>query len=193
MRVPYINIHTHNTFECSEEEFSIPNVIISKNYLTTSPCSLGIHPWHVESSTSAQIDALHEFGKKNNVLAIGECGLDKLCDTEWLLQEEVFKKQIRFANTIRKPLIIHCVKAHQECLEILKTEKITVPVIFHGFEKNIILAKQIISAGYYLSLGPSLLQGKKNELIRELPLDNIFLETDDRSAKIIDVYTYFCT
>ncbi|NQD72797.1 TatD family hydrolase [Sphingobacterium shayense] len=192
MHVPYINIHTHNTFECTEHEFSIPNVIISKNYLTSSPCSLGIHPWYVESSTSAQIDALNEHGKKEHVLAIGECGLDKLCDTEWPVQQETFKKQIAFANTIQKPLIVHCVKAHQECLEMLKEEGVKVPVIFHGFEKNIALAQQIINAGFYISLGPSLLNGKKDELILGLPLDKIFLETDDRSAKIIDVYAYFC-
>ncbi|MGO1245477.1 MAG: TatD family hydrolase [Sphingobacterium sp.] len=192
MHVPYINIHTHNTFECTELEFSIRNVIISKNYLTSSPCSLGIHPWYVESSNAAQIDALNVYAKRDNVLAIGECGLDKLCDTEWPVQIETFKKQIDFANAIQKPLIVHCVKAHQECLQILKANGVDVPVIFHGFEKNAILAEQIIKDGYYISLGPSVLNGKKNELITELPLNNIFLETDDRSAKIIDVYTYFC-
>ena len=67
-----------------------------------------------------------------------------------------------------------------------------VPVIFHGFEKNIALAQQLIQKGYYLSLGASLLSGKKDELILELPLDKIFLETDERSVQITDIYTYFC-
>ncbi|WP_437919528.1 TatD family hydrolase [Sphingobacterium sp. LRF_L2] len=192
MHVPYINIHTHCTLESTEHEFSIPNVIISKNYLFPQPCSLGIHPWYIDSSPVAQLDALTDHGRKKQVLAIGECGLDKLCDTDWILQEEVFRKQISFANSVGKPLIVHCVKAHQECLHILNEENVAVPVIFHGFEKNAILAKQIYKAGYFISFGPTLLSGKKDELILDAPLDKIFLETDDKSTKIVDVYAYFC-
>ncbi|MFD1770063.1 TatD family hydrolase [Sphingobacterium suaedae] len=178
--------------ESTEHEFSLPNVIISKNYLFAQPCSLGIHPWYIDTNPSAQLDALHDHGKKKHVLAIGECGLDKLCDTEWTLQEKVFRRQVIFANSVNKPLIVHCVRAHQECLKILKDERVQVPVIFHGFEKNQLLAQQIYHAGYYVSLGPSLLSGKKDELITDAPLDKIFLETDDKSTKIVDVYTYFC-
>lgn len=192
MHVPYINIHTHNTSKSTEHEFSLPNVIISKNYLFSQPCSLGIHPWYIDSSPTAQLDALNDYGKKNQVLAIGECGLDKLCDTLWSLQEEMFRRQIVFANSIQKPLIVHCVRAHQECLRILWEERVSVPVIFHGFEKNRQLARQIYDAGYYISLGASLLSGKKDELIIDAPLNKIFLETDDKSTKIVDIYTYFC-
>lgn len=192
MTSPYINIHTHCTLAPTAELFSLPNVIISKNYLFSYPCSLGIHPWYVEGDAKAQLDALQHYGKKKQVLAIGECGLDKLCDTEWHLQELAFRKQIAFANAVQKPLIIHCVRAHQECLQLLQEERVQVPVIFHGFEKNIALAQQLIQKGYYLSLGASLLSGKKDELILELPLDKIFLETDERSVQITDIYTYFC-
>ena len=192
MSLPYINIHTHCTHAPTEQIFPLSNVIISKNYLSPHPCSLGIHPWYIERNIKAQLDALYQYGTKKQVLAIGECGLDKLCDTEWSLQELIFRKQINYANSIQKPLIIHCVRAHQECLEILYEEKVDVPVIFHGFEKKTALAKQILNLGYFLSLGSTILSEKKDELIQYMPLDNFFLETDDKSINIVDIYAYFC-
>ncbi len=192
MSSPYINIHTHCTLAPTAQIFPIPNVIISKNYLFPHPCSLGIHPWYIEQNITAQLDALHQYGKKKQVLAIGECGLDKLCDTDWALQEVTFRKQIGYANSIRKPLIIHCVRAYQECLRILQEENVQVPVIFHGFEKKMELATQILHSGYFLSLGAALLSGNKDNLIQEIPLDKILLETDDKSVNIIDIYAYFC-
>ncbi|PRD48230.1 TatD family hydrolase [Sphingobacterium haloxyli] len=192
MSFPYINIHTHCTLAPTAQIFSLPNVIISKNYLFPHPCSLGIHPWFVERNVKAQLDALHQYGKKQQVLAIGECGLDKLCDTAWNIQEAIFRKQISYANSVQKPLIIHCVRAYQECLRILHEEKVRVPVIFHGFEKKTELATQIIRHGYFLSLGGALLRGNKDSLIQHIPLDKILLETDDKSINIVDIYAYFC-
>lgn len=190
--IPYIDIHTHSSIAPTEQIFSLSNVIISKNYLFPHPCSLGIHPWYIERDATAQFDALHQYGKKEQVWAIGECGLDKLCDTEWALQETVFRRQIAYANHIRKPLIIHCVRAYQECLQILQDENVQVPVLFHGFNKTPELARQILRHGYFISLGGEFLAGKKDDLIRTLPLDKIFLETDEKSINIIDIYTYFC-
>ena len=192
MPAPYINIHTHQSVTSNTPELSLPNVIISKNYLFSHPCSLGIHPWYIEKNSTAQLDALYKYGKKEQVLAIGECGLDKLCDTPWSVQETMFRKQITYANSIRKPLIIHCVRAYNECLAILKQENVCVPVIFHGFDKNIELASQIIRHGYFLSLGPSIQSHKKESLIKQIPLQHIFLETDDKPVHIIEIYAYFC-
>lgn len=192
MSSPYINVHTHCTLAPTAYIFPIPNVIISKNYLSPHPCSLGIHPWYIEGDATAQLDALHQYGNKKQVLAIGECGLDKLCGTDWALQEAVFRKQIAYARLVPKPLIVHCVRAYQECLRILQEEKAEVPVIFHGFNKNKVLAQQLLRKDYFISLGPTILSGKKDDLILAVPLDKIFLETDDKSISIIDIYAYFC-
>lgn len=190
MHVPLVNIHTHHIKENTAAEFSLPNIIVSKNYLITQPCSLGIHPWYIDTAYEAQLDVLYEHGRKTQVLAIGECGLDKICDTPWHLQVLLFERQIALANQLNKPLIIHCVRAYQECLHMLRAYHVSVPVIFHGFEKNVALAQQILRAGYYVSLGTALLSGKKDELILELPLDRIFLETDNQACKIESVYDY---
>ena len=82
------------------------------------------------------LSALKIFSKTDSVLAIGECGLDKACDTNFKLQQQVFTTQVNWANEIKKPLIIHCVRAYGEVLSLLQKNNNKVPVIFHGFNKN---------------------------------------------------------
>ncbi|SFS48342.1 TatD family hydrolase [Sphingobacterium wenxiniae] len=192
MSTPYINIHTHSYQENTTEVFSLPNIIIAKDYLIPQPCSLGIHPWYIHFNYKEQEDILYTYAKRSNVWAIGECGLDKLTDSDFSLQKEIFRIQIKVANQLKKPLIIHCVRAYQECFRILQEERVQVPVIFHGFDKNIALAYQIYRQGYYISLGSALLKGQKDDLIIDFPWNKIFLETDDKSINIVDIYMYFC-
>ena len=132
--------------------------------------------------------ALEQFSNNKNVLAIGECGLDKICTTGFLLQQHVFAAQIGLANKINKPLIIHCVKAYEEVVQQLQQNNNRVPVIFHGFNKNKILAQQLIHKGFYLSFGKALQQPAMQELIKILPADKIFLETDDAAVNIEMIY-----
>lgn len=191
MKVPFIDIHTHQSW-ADAETIRLVNCIIGKDYFRPVLCSAGIHPWHIDIDFGKQLDLLANLATKPNVLAIGECGLDKLCDTKWETQEIAFRAQVQLANQVQKPLIIHSVRAYQEIQYILKNAKNIVPVLFHGFSKNIELAKALIANGYYVSLGASLCNGKNDDLIKTIPLDRVFLETDNKSSKIVDIYLYFC-
>ncbi len=131
---------------------------------------------------------LEQYSINKNVLAIGECGLDKICNINFVLQQKAFAAQIGLANTINKPLIIHCVKAYEEVEQLLQQNNNKVPVIFHGFNKNKILAQQLISKGFYLSFGKALLLPAMQELIKTLPMGKIFFETDDAAINIEEVY-----
>ncbi len=131
---------------------------------------------------------LKRISINKNVLAIGECGLDKICDVDLDLQQEVFVQQIELANAIGKPIIIHCVRAYEEVLMLLKKEKASVPVIFHGFNKNKIIADKIIANGYYLSFGKALQKPQTAAIISGVPADRIFLETDDADISIEEIY-----
>ncbi|MFN0082223.1 MAG: TatD family hydrolase [Ferruginibacter sp.] len=121
-------------------------------------------------------------------MAVGECGLDKVCDTDFALQQDVFAAQVMLANKLEKPLIIHCVRAFEEVLHILRQQNNKVPVIFHGFSKHKELAQNLTSNGYFLSFGKSILSEKKGEILRELPLEKIFFETDNAAVKIETIY-----
>ena len=116
--------------------------------------SYGIHPWYI--SKEKVYDELRELkvaAHEKRCLAIGECGLDKVCDVPFDLQVEVFYEQIRLANEIRKPLIIHCVKAFNELINCLNQLDNNVPVIIHGFNNNENIARIMVAQGYYFSFG----------------------------------------
>ncbi|MBS1780918.1 MAG: TatD family hydrolase [Bacteroidetes bacterium] len=153
--------------------------------------SVGLHPWYINNDTfDAKFRELEQAAKGDNVMAVGECGLDKVCDTDWDLQVRAFSKQVNLANRLRKPLVIHCVRAYEEVLGMLKDSAVNVPVIFHGFNKKWQLAEQILKQGYYLSFGAAILKedaGAK-DVFNKVPADKFFLETDDRDASIIDIY-----
>lgn len=189
--IQYYDIHTHSTAS-QGDCFSIRN--IHQNFSdinSTMPCSVGLHPWYPDTFADGK-SALIQAATLPSVMAIGECGLDKLCDTDWSLQLTVFEQQIRLAQRIRKPIIIHCVRAFDEVLATLKNNKITVPVVFHGFNKKQELAGKLLQQGYYLSFGAAILKplSPAASTLANTPTDRYFLETDDSDVCISDLYLH---
>jgi TatD DNase family protein len=187
----YINIHTHHT-KPVEGIISIGNLY--KDFDAIEPhsfYSVGLHPWYITQETwRDQFAVVKEKSNLKNVVAVGEAGLDKVCTTVFSLQQTVFAAHIQLANEIQKPLIIHCVRAHAEVIALLKQAEVKVPVIFHGFNKSKELAQQLIALGYYLSFGKGLEKQAVQELLSTLPAGRIFLETDNSSASIEEIYSY---
>jgi len=185
----FINIHSH--FPAGPHEWAVQNhyqhfeqVAVPGNY------SIGLHPWYLNEETIiADIEELKKWSVQANVLAIGECGLDRVCSTDFLLQKDIFLKQVQWANELHKPLIIHCVKAHEDVLQLLLKHQNKVPVIFHGYNKSKELALKIISSGYYISFGKDLQHERIRKVMAELSGEKIFLETDDSETGIEKIYT----
>jgi TatD DNase family protein len=150
---------------------------------------MGIHPRFINEETLGNDWQLLQLSShQQNVFAIGECGLDRLCDIPFHLQEKVFVMHIRWANEIAKPLIIHCVRAFPETIRLLKSCNNKMPVVFHGFNNNKEIAEQLLKEGYYLSFGKSLLQPNMENLFNHIPLNKIFLENDDSDIAISSIY-----
>lgn len=185
----YINIHTHHS-KSVEGIISIGNLY--KNFDAIEPSSfysVGLHPWYISADTwKHQFAIVKEKCRLQNVLAIGEAGLDKVCSTDFALQQTVFAEHVQLANEVQKPLIVHCVRAHAEAIALLKQVEVKVPVIFHGFNKSKELAQQLIASGYYLSFGKGLEKPTTQEVLATLPAGRIFLETDNSTATIAEVY-----
>lgn len=151
--------------------------------------SAGLHPWYLREETlSDDFAELSAYAARPEVIAIGECGLDKLTATAWDTQCRAFEWQIGLAEALQKPLVIHCVKAFQECLAFLK--QTTVPVIFHGVNNRLSVIQPVIDAGYFLSFGKALLHPNAAilEAFRAVPLSQLLLETDDTGADIREIY-----
>lgn len=167
-----IDIHTHTPGNSN----ALLNYYAHFEQSAAAPaCSLGLHPRYPDQASYTQLET---WAGQQQVLAIGECGLDKLCDTDWSLQETIFRQQIALANKLDKPLIIHCVRAYSECIHLLAAAK--VPVIFHGFNRNLRIAQLLLDQGFYLSVGAALFNPVFEPVFTALPFDRLFFETDDR-------------
>jgi TatD DNase family protein len=184
--VLYIDIHTH------KQNLKTTSIVNWLNNFSQLPAngfySVGIHPWYINTETEKELTELTTISQQTNVLAIGECGLDKVCNVNFTLQQTYFLKQIQLANTLQKPLIIHCVRAFNEVVQVLEEQKVNVPVVFHGFNKKHLLAQSLIAKGYYLSFGKQLLTTSVAETFKFLPLEQVFLETDDSEIEIEELY-----
>lgn len=152
----------------------------------------GIHPWDIEDVDVAnEIQNLKRLLQHENCLGIGEIGLDKHFGTNLELQLDVFRKQIELAKTSsKKVLIIHCVKAYQEIIAEKRSLDNSFIWVLHGFNGSIDLVKSLNHMGFYFSVGKLIFQdnSKIYKSIHQIPLDKLFLETDDHDYPIEEIY-----
>lgn len=121
--------------------------------------------------------------KSSKLVAIGEIGLDYYWNKEnENLQKIAFIEQIKLANELNLPIIIHTREAVSDTIDILKNrQKSTNTGIFHCCPLNRELVKEALKLGYYISFaGPITFKNSKNadEIINMVPLDKILIETD---------------
>jgi TatD DNase family protein len=187
---PYIDIHTHHTATSGSGDITVLSMYETFSKASSgTTCSMGLHPWYL-NEVDMQMSELTACAMLPDVVAIGECGLDRICDTPWALQMEAFKLQIALASQLRKPLIIHCVRAYEELLQTLREYPTDEPVIIHGFNKKEQVAELLLCAGYYLSFGAAILNhtNQAAKVLSTIPADRFFLETDDAEQPIADIY-----
>ena len=126
------------------------------------------------------------FAKESNVVAIGECGLDMLKSPAPIeLQEKIFKAHIELCEELQKPLIIHCVKAYDRLIALHKEFSPKQAWIIHGFRGKPQQAEQFTRAGLYISLGEKF----NAESAKAIPLEKLFIETDESTLPITEIYS----
>lgn len=176
------DFHHHNR----ENTYGIYN-LEPKEIVTEKKFSVGIHPKDIDENWEENFEKIKEISLLPNCVAIGECGLDGLISVNENLQKEVFERHILWANQINKPVIIHCVKRFSEILPFQKIAEI--PLVIHGFNKKKTIADEMLRHGFYLSFGKSVLHSLSlQSILKEFPLEKIFLETDDANFNIEELY-----
>ncbi|WP_294206737.1 TatD family hydrolase [uncultured Chryseobacterium sp.] len=152
------------------------------------PYSAGIHPKDIVSGgMEMQLIQLKELASHKLCVAIGECGLDAMAEADQDVQEEIFLKQILLSNETRKPLIIHCVRKYYEVIAFRK--KAEQAMVIHGFNKKQGIANDLIRNNFYLSFGKAVLYNLSlQDTLRRVPMNRIFLETDDADVDIGELY-----
>jgi TatD DNase family protein len=146
-------------------------------------CSVGVHPTS-EDVKEPTLEDLIDLGQGDKVIAIGETGLDyfrvEAKDAGW--QHERFRRHIRAAVTLNKPLIIHTRSAREDTIRILQEEGADrCKGIMHCFAEDWETARQAMELGFYISFS-GIITFKSAEDLREVaakvPEDRILIETD---------------
>ncbi len=144
---------------------------------------VGVHPHDAKNLDAETLAKLYELARDPRVVAIGETGLDyyrNLSSPE--KQRTAFKDQIKLAQELYKPLVIHDRDAHQEILDILKKEKAGVNEgIIHCYSGHLPLAVELMKEGFYISFaGPLTFKNAKKtqEVAARISLERILIETD---------------
>ena len=146
--------------------------------------AVGIHPTDSKKAELCDLDKIKELAKNDKVIAIGEIGLDYYWDKEEDVkasQKEYFIKQIKIANELNLPISIHCRDAIDDCLQILKENRVIRGGVMHCFAGSPEIAKEFIKLGFLLGFGGTVTfknSIKPKEVIKSIPSDSYVLETD---------------
>ena len=189
----YIDIHTHGATPV-HGLFSVEVLMAHEERIPEKTPGLaftyGIHPWYLdESNHNKLLASVIKTAADALVIAVGEAGFDKIKGPSMDLQRKTFEEQVIIAEELKKPVVIHCVRAWDELLRAHKRLHPKLPWLVHGFRGNKDLAMQLISKGMYISFWfEFILKPESSELVRSLPKDRIFLETDGAEVDIRDIY-----
>lgn len=141
--------------------------------------ALGIHPENVEEYIQEDIKLIEKQLNHKKVIAIGEIGLDYHYTKENKeKQKKLLEEQLSLAERYQLPVIIHSREATEDTINILKNYK--TKGVIHSFSGSLETAKIYIKMGYLLGINGVITfkNSKLKDVIREIPLENIVLETD---------------
>jgi TatD DNase family protein len=196
--LPYLDIHTHrrNLRDDAVGVGSLSAEEILQGILSLSYSTAGIHPWWPEDLSNSEISNLklkvEQLLLENRLWGIGETGLDRTSPEFLEQQRELFYWHLDLSERFHLPLVIHSVRSGSDFLQILKERRPSSPWIFHDFRGNETLLKDLLRLHpeCYFSFGLSVDNSQPvRELLPLVPLDRLFLETDEQKhLDIHDIY-----
>ena len=161
----------------------IGNIVsIAKKYKGFVGCTLGAHPTEFLKKEPT-IKDLVDLGSKEEIIGIGETGLDYYClKRSPDQQKQRFIEHISAAKLLKKPLIVHSRDAEDDTIKIMKSEGAEdVGGIMHCFTESWKMAKSALDMGFYISFSGIITYKNAHEIRRvakRVPIDRILIETD---------------
>lgn len=145
--------------------------------------TVAIHPNEAPSVDDAAWDEIARLAADDNVVGVGETGLDHYRTDEggWARQEESFRRHIAIAKETGKALVIHDRDAHDDVLRVLESEGAPEHVVFHCFSGDAAFARSCVDRGYVLSFAGNITFKNADDLraaAAVTPLDQLLVETD---------------
>lgn len=141
---------------------------LSERILGVYPC-LGIHPWYVDTAVGNWEADLIDLLRAHPLAMVGEIGLDK-GRQNFLLQQDIFRRQLQIAADMKRSVHIHCVKAWDEMFEIIGEFR-DVKMLLHRFGGDEILVQKFRMLNAYFSV--------LNDKVYEVVPDNRLLVESD--------------
>lgn len=191
----FINIHGHRKAD-NIQEWVMQN-LMAKDYppddIEYGYYSVGFHPYNVGKVDAEETHNKVRLATENpKVFAIGEVGLDKSIEAPLEEQMKVFKTQVEIAEFAELPVVCHVVRAFNEMIEFVQVHKPVVPLIIHGYNGSMQMAEDLVKAGYLLSFGEAIAgeHSKIVEALQKVPLEKLFLETDEGALDIREIYHF---
>lgn len=143
---------------------------------------IGIFPSEAKTYTPEIEEKLRDMAKNPKIKAVGEIGLDYYWDKSFVdLQKEVFVKQIKLANELNLPIVVHDREAHKDSFDLLKEYNKGSNVLFHCFSGSVEFMQECVKQGWYIAIGGVVTFKnaiKMKDVAKTVPLEYLVLETD---------------
>lgn len=189
-----VNVMLH-TFIGNKTSFQVEDKIVSSfldfEVPLNSGFSFGFHPWYLEDLDLDEAEyLLRMISSSQCCRAIGETGLDGVRGVNQALQLAFFRIHCSVASSAKKPLVIHCVRKHQEVINEIRASRFGGGVMVHGFSSRWAVASMWLASGAMLSFGEALISGSNalKEAFIKCPIERLLLETDDSTVEIAAIY-----
>ncbi len=184
----------------TQAETSKRAIEVAKEFPDNVWATVGFHPnhllkeWHHDKNEQFgaepevfDIKVLKALAQDEKVVAISECGFDLFYDASAAeIQGRVFAEQANLARELNKPLMMHCRpskgsdNAYEYALNVLNDPKFKdLTKIMHFYAGSLDMAKKLADLGFYFTFGGVITFAKNyEEIIKYLPVERIFIETD---------------
>lgn len=166
---------------------SIEKALILKQKWDFIHVMAAIHPCEVKDATDQDFLKIEEWAARDEIVAIGETGLDYYWDTSYNIKQHSFvRKHIQLAARVNKPIVFHDRNASEDLVQIVAEEKAISPYpdrirgVFHCFGGPENIAQAVLDLGFHVGLGGTYTFKNAGvpEAVSTVPLDRIVLETD---------------
>ena len=166
----------------SVEISTMQNIVNIANQNENIYAMVGIFPSETKTYNKDIEEKIIDFAQSKKVVAVGEIGLDYYWDKSFNdIQQDVFIKQIKLANKLNLPIVIHDREAHKDTFDILKEHNQNSKVLFHCFSGSVEFMRECVKQGWFIALGGVVTFKnaiKMKEVTKEVPLEKLMLETD---------------
>lgn len=145
-----------------------------------------IHPWYLppdDETAEAMFSRVVAHAEDDRICAVGETGLDhyRFSESERPRVMRWFERHLELAHDVRKPVVVHCVRAYGDCLAALQRIRPERGGVLHAYSGSTELTREFQELGFYLAIGGAVTRARSTRVRRaacDIATDRLLVETD---------------